>query len=43
MTLKPPTCRVCGTAEYGHRCMGALKIGSKKPEKLAKAGKPTRA
>lgn len=42
MTLKPPTCRVCGVAEYSHRCMGALKITSKPPAKSAKGKKATR-
>lgn len=42
MTLKPPTCRVCGVAEYRHRCMGALKITSKPAAKPSKGKKATR-
>lgn len=31
MSIKPPTCRVCGVAEYRHRCSGALAVKTKAP------------
>lgn len=39
MSIKPPTCRVCGVAEYRHRCMGALEIKAKAPAPQAKPAK----